>query len=131
MEPDRPKVDWAVLAFLKSEALHPADFTIREDGVVRLNQELARRVSRTAVAKDEPVARDRPARSPVPIGCAQITPIKRLSNPLILRQRQNDVGEAIARAAHGPELGTVALARAPYPGGRFGMSAFDGGGIGA
>jgi hypothetical protein len=56
MEPDRPKVDRAVLAFLKSEALHPADFTIREDGVVRLNQELARRVSRTAVAKDEPVA---------------------------------------------------------------------------
>jgi CRISPR/Cas system-associated endonuclease Cas1 len=43
MEPDRPKVDQAVLAFLKSEALHPADFTIREDGVVRLNQELARR----------------------------------------------------------------------------------------
>jgi hypothetical protein len=25
-----------VLAFLKSEALHPADFTIREDAVVRL-----------------------------------------------------------------------------------------------
>jgi hypothetical protein len=34
-------VDQAVLAFLKSEALHPADFTIREDGVVRLNPELA------------------------------------------------------------------------------------------
>jgi CRISP-associated protein Cas1 len=32
MEPERPKVDRAVLAFLKSEALHPADFTIREDG---------------------------------------------------------------------------------------------------
>jgi CRISPR-associated protein Cas1 len=45
MEPDRPKVDRAVLAFLKSEALHPADFTIREDGVVRLNPELARRVA--------------------------------------------------------------------------------------
>jgi CRISPR-associated endonuclease Cas1 len=44
MEPERPKVDRAVLAFLKSEALHPADFTIREDGVVRLNPELARRV---------------------------------------------------------------------------------------
>jgi len=42
MEPERPKVDCAVLAFLKSEALHPADFTIREDGVVRLNPELAR-----------------------------------------------------------------------------------------
>jgi CRISP-associated protein Cas1 len=34
MEPERPKVDEAVLGFLKSEALHPADFTIREDGVV-------------------------------------------------------------------------------------------------
>jgi hypothetical protein len=46
MEPERPKVDHAVLAFLKSEALHPADFTIREDGVVRLNPELARRVAK-------------------------------------------------------------------------------------
>jgi CRISPR-associated protein Cas1 len=45
MEPERPKVDRAVLALLKSEALHPADFTIREDGVVRLNPELARRVA--------------------------------------------------------------------------------------
>ena len=49
MEPERPKVDRAVLAFLKSEALHPADFTIREDGVVRLNPELARRVAQIAV----------------------------------------------------------------------------------
>jgi len=38
MERELPKVDRAVLAFLRSEALHPADFTIREDGVVRLNQ---------------------------------------------------------------------------------------------
>jgi CRISPR/Cas system-associated endonuclease Cas1 len=45
MEPERPKVDRAVLTFLKSEALHPSDFTIREDGVVRLNPELARTVS--------------------------------------------------------------------------------------
>ena len=49
MEPDRPKVDRALLSFLKSEALHPGDFTIREDGVVRLNPELARRVARTVV----------------------------------------------------------------------------------
>jgi hypothetical protein len=28
MESERPKVDRAVLTFLKSEALHPADFTI-------------------------------------------------------------------------------------------------------
>jgi CRISP-associated protein Cas1 len=45
MEPERPKVDSAVLAFLKSEALHPADFTIREDGVVRLNPELAKQIA--------------------------------------------------------------------------------------
>jgi CRISPR-associated protein Cas1 len=44
MEPDR-----AVLSFLKSEALHPSDFTIREDGVVRVNPELARRVAQLAV----------------------------------------------------------------------------------
>jgi CRISPR-associated protein Cas1 len=46
MEPERPKVDSAVLAFVRSEALHPADFTTREDGVVRLNPELARTVVR-------------------------------------------------------------------------------------
>jgi CRISP-associated protein Cas1 len=50
MEPERPKVDREVLAFLKSEALHPADFTIREDGVVRLNPELARRVATLPLA---------------------------------------------------------------------------------
>jgi CRISPR-associated protein Cas1 len=43
-EPKRSKVDRAVLSFVKSEVLHPADFTIREDGVVRLNPELARQV---------------------------------------------------------------------------------------
>ena len=37
-----------MLAFLGSEALHAADFTICEDGVVRLNPELARRVVRMA-----------------------------------------------------------------------------------
>lgn len=48
MEPERPKVDRAVLSFLKSEALHPTDFTIRQDGVVRLNPEMAKRVARLA-----------------------------------------------------------------------------------
>jgi CRISP-associated protein Cas1 len=51
MEPERPKVDRAVLGVLKSEALHPADFTIREDRVVRLNPELARRVTGLAAAE--------------------------------------------------------------------------------
>lgn len=43
MEPEQPNATRAVLPFLKSEALQPADFTIREDGVVRLNSELAKR----------------------------------------------------------------------------------------
>ena len=41
MERERPKADRAVLLFLK-EAPHPADFTIREDGVMRLNRGLAK-----------------------------------------------------------------------------------------
>jgi CRISP-associated protein Cas1 len=45
MEPERPKVDRVILGFLKSEAQHPADFTIREDGVVTVNPQLARRVA--------------------------------------------------------------------------------------
>jgi CRISPR/Cas system-associated endonuclease Cas1 len=53
MEPERPKVDRAVLAFLKSEALHPADFTIREAGVVGLNPELAKNVAAIAGAIDQ------------------------------------------------------------------------------
>ena len=43
--------EWVARAsFLKSEALHPADFTIREDGVVRLNPELVRRVAAIELA---------------------------------------------------------------------------------
>jgi hypothetical protein len=42
---DFAKSDRAVVSFLKSEALHPADFTIREHGVVRLNPQLAQFVA--------------------------------------------------------------------------------------
>ena len=42
MEPERPKVDRTVLDFVKATVFDPADFTIRSDGVVRLNPELAR-----------------------------------------------------------------------------------------
>jgi CRISPR-associated protein Cas1 len=46
MEPERPKVDRAVLTFLKSEALHPADFNDPSGwGGEALNPELARRVA--------------------------------------------------------------------------------------
>jgi CRISP-associated protein Cas1 len=44
MEPERPKVDRAVLDFVKGHVFDPADFTIRGDGVVRLNPEMARMV---------------------------------------------------------------------------------------
>jgi CRISP-associated protein Cas1 len=50
MEPERPKVDRAIVEFLKSETLHAADFVIRTDGVVRLNPQLARHIASTVLA---------------------------------------------------------------------------------
>jgi CRISPR-associated protein Cas1 len=44
MEPERPKVDRAVLDFVKGYVFDPADFIIRTDGVCRLNPEMARMV---------------------------------------------------------------------------------------
>jgi CRISPR-associated protein Cas1 len=44
MEPERPKVDRAVLGFVKDHVFDPADFVIRTDGVCRLNPERARMV---------------------------------------------------------------------------------------
>jgi CRISPR-associated protein Cas1 len=44
MEPERPMVDRAVLDFVKTTVFDPADFTVRSDGVVRLNPQLARHV---------------------------------------------------------------------------------------
>jgi CRISP-associated protein Cas1 len=44
MEPERPKVDRAVLEFVKGHVFDPADFFIRSDGVCRLNPEIARMV---------------------------------------------------------------------------------------
>ncbi len=52
MGPERLKVDAAVLGFLKAEALHPVNFTICEDGVVRLNRELAKRVASYGLAHE-------------------------------------------------------------------------------
>ena len=37
MEPERPKVDRAVLELAKANTLHPVDFTSRMNGVCRLN----------------------------------------------------------------------------------------------
>ena len=44
MEPERPKVDRAVLDFVTGHVFDPADFVIRSDGVCRLNPEMARMV---------------------------------------------------------------------------------------
>jgi CRISP-associated protein Cas1 len=44
MEPERPKVDRAVLNFIMGHVFDPADFVIRSDGVCRLNLEMARMV---------------------------------------------------------------------------------------
>jgi len=44
MEPERPRVDRAVLDFVRGQVFNPADFVIRSDGVVRLNPEMARMV---------------------------------------------------------------------------------------
>ena len=42
MEPFRPVVDHIILDFFRSEPFSPADFTIRPDGVCRLNPEFAK-----------------------------------------------------------------------------------------
>ena len=46
MEPLRPIADRKVLEFVQAHAFHPADFTIRSDGVCRLNPEMAKHVVR-------------------------------------------------------------------------------------
>jgi len=42
MEPLRPVVDHIILNFVPAESFNAADFTIRRDGVCRLNSELAK-----------------------------------------------------------------------------------------
>ena len=42
MEPERPRIDRAVLNFVKERVFPAADFVIRSDGVCRLNPEMAR-----------------------------------------------------------------------------------------
>jgi CRISPR-associated protein Cas1 len=46
MEPLRPIVDRQILEFVQAHTFHPADFTIRSDGVCRLNPEVTRHVVR-------------------------------------------------------------------------------------
>jgi CRISPR-associated protein Cas1 len=44
LEPERPKVNRAVLDFARGHVFDPADFVICSDGVCRLNLEMARMV---------------------------------------------------------------------------------------
>jgi CRISPR/Cas system-associated endonuclease Cas1 len=44
MEPERPRIDRAVLDFVKGHVFDPADFVMRTDGVCRLNPEMTRMV---------------------------------------------------------------------------------------
>jgi len=48
IEPERSKIDRALMNFIRSHTFHPADFTLRCDGVVRLNPQLARAVAAMA-----------------------------------------------------------------------------------
>jgi hypothetical protein len=59
MEPERPKIDRTIIEFLKSEKLHPVDFTIRRDGVVRLNPQLAKRVAGFVATQIKAIKSDR------------------------------------------------------------------------
>jgi CRISPR-associated endonuclease Cas1 len=45
IEPERPKVDAAILAFVAKRSFSAADFIIRKDGVCRLSPQLARAVA--------------------------------------------------------------------------------------
>jgi CRISPR-associated endonuclease Cas1 len=58
MEPLRPVIDGAVLSFVQSHTFSAGDVTLRDDGVCRLNPQLARQVAgvaaRTATASTTP-----------------------------------------------------------------------------
>lgn len=47
IEPERPKVDAAVLAFAQSRAFSGADFILRKDGACRLSPQLARMIAKS------------------------------------------------------------------------------------
>jgi CRISPR-associated endonuclease Cas1 len=50
VEPLRPVMDRKVLEFVQSHTFHPADLTIRADGVCRLNPEMARHIANIAIS---------------------------------------------------------------------------------
>jgi hypothetical protein len=50
-----PRFDRAALEFVKARVFDPADFTMRGDGVVRLNPQLARHVAGSCYSLREKV----------------------------------------------------------------------------
>jgi CRISPR associated protein Cas1 len=60
MEPERPRVDRAMLDFVKGHVFDPADFVIRTDGVCRLNPKLARMVVAKVSCRESTAARPGP-----------------------------------------------------------------------
>lgn len=57
MEPQRPIVYRRVLEFVQVHTFHPADFTIRSDGVCRLNPEMARQIIMITATKEDQQAK--------------------------------------------------------------------------
>jgi CRISPR-associated endonuclease Cas1 len=55
MEPIRPFVDRKILEFVQSRTFHPADFTLSNTGLCRLNPELARNVVRLCALQSLPM----------------------------------------------------------------------------
>lgn len=49
IEPERPKVDAAILSFIQTQRFTGADFIIRDDGVCRLSPQLARLIAQMAI----------------------------------------------------------------------------------
>lgn len=49
MEPARPLVDLELLRFILAQVFHPKDFVVRNDGVCRMNPELAKRLAKEVV----------------------------------------------------------------------------------
>ena len=47
MEPDRPIVDRTVLKLIKQESFTGSDFILRQDGICRLNPQLARSLAQS------------------------------------------------------------------------------------
>jgi CRISPR-associated protein Cas1 len=50
MEPQRPIVDRKVLEFVQAQTFHPADFTMRSDGVCRLNRRMAKLIVQSGIS---------------------------------------------------------------------------------